>query len=393
MTTRLEDALRDELSARAADVPASADIADIVIARARRTRRRQRIAAAGTACVVMLFAAAGGTWWLKGGPEAAEQAAAITDATEQLGEFSVLTDDAAILTGTGEFIHTGLTVAETAVEVHGGWVVSGVTGDEGERRASYIGYDGEIVELMTGDLLEVHPNERGDRVAVASMSPDGGDGLAVVYAATTGSRIAEAGRFDVPAGMAVGGVSGAKIWLRATEASDAVDPAAPGYWMWDAALGGEPPAPSALTSDVVLLESVAERMVLARTTSDVPTDLCVGTLDLNLGDFTPTSLECFSELSLSEVVVGPDGEQALGYVEPLEPTETDPGEWVWLPVGDRVGEGLEPTGFRDFDVKPFFTYHDVAFYDPDGDWYSLEHEELGIPQLAGIPIPISHVPR
>lgn len=392
MINDLEETLREELSARAGDLPAPSDLADVVIGRAHRVRKRRRIAAGAFSLLLVLtgvtsWSAVTFDWWHS------TDAAVLADAAAELGEFSVLSPDGDILTGTGDLYSSNLATADSAVEVHGGWVVTGsLDGESGTTFARYVGFNGENSDLGSGEEISVFTSERGDAVAVEMVSED--EVTAEAFVVTSNSNILSRGTVGVPEDTRVVGMTNTAVWMDNT--ADSVEnlaAAAPPTetWLWTFSQSNT--SMRTVTEEFPvgarLLQSISTNRLLATVPGSDPDDLCLATATVGEGIYLDSPTSCFSDLSLLDIVVGPDGHQALGYVQPSEPTEEDPGEWVWLPLS---GESLAPTGFIDFETKPFFTYHDVAFYDPDGTWYDIEGMKLGIPPLDGQPIPIKHVP-
>ncbi|MFD0556004.1 hypothetical protein FB566_1225 [Stackebrandtia endophytica] len=392
MINDLEETLRDELSARAGDLPASPDLADLVIGRAHRVRKRRRMAAGAFSLLLVLagvtsWSAVTSDWWH------GTDAEVLADAAAELGEFSVLSSDGDILTGTGDLYSSDLATAVSAVEVHGGWVVTGsLEGDPETTFARYVGLDGENSDLGSGEEISVFTSERGDAVAVEMVRED--EVTAEAYVVTSNSNILSRGTVGVPRDARIVGMTNTAVWMDNTgdgaeSLSAAASPTETWLWTFSQSSTSMRTITEELPVGTRLLQSVATNRLLATVPGSDPDDLCLATATVGEGVYLETPTSCFSDLSLSDIVVGPDGHQVLGYVQPSEPTEEDPGEWVWLPLNN---DSLVPTGFIDFETKPFFTYHDVAFYDPDGTWYDIEGMKLGIPPLDGQPIPIKHVP-
>ena len=394
MIKDLEETLRDELSARVDGLPQAPDLADVVIGRARRVRRRQKITAAACSCLLVLagitsWSAIKFDWWQ------IDDAAVLADAAAELGEFSVLSTNGDILTGAGDLYSTELAVADTAVEVHGGWVVTGSsTEDSSDQVARYVGFDGENTDLGSGDQVLVHTSERGDAVAVELIGSDEPT-TAQAFVVTSESNVYARGGIEVPAQARIGGMTNTAVWIEsaASGAEDSdlnVPDSTTWLWSFTGTSAALQQTEYGLPAGATLIKSIASNRVLITVPGTNPDDMCLAAATVSDDIYLDYSAACFSELSLMDVVVGPDGHQAMGYVQPTEPTETDPGEWVWLPLDGT--SALQPTGFVDFETKPFFTYHDVAFFDPDGTWYDINGMKLGIPPLDGQPIPIKHIP-
>lgn len=383
MTRHLEERLRDELVARTANLPQPAGLADVVIGRARRVRRHRLIA---TICSVILALAGSTTVYMQMVLDTDTQIMA--DAASELGVFSVLSEDGEIITGSGSSFYTELAVAQSAVEVHGGWVVSGLAQEDAtDTTVRYVGYDGGTIDLAVGPEVRVHANERGDAVAVETVNATQVE--AAVYTVTTDSKAISQGGFTVPEEAEVAGMAGQVVWMD----YPVEDEYYPDLLRWSAAHGITEPEQAAveLWADAQIVSGLFDGRALVETPGEEADDMCLMTVEVVDDFYFDTDETCFSDLGLADVVVGPDGHQVMAYVQPAEPTEQDPGQWVSLELG---GEqiGLNPTGFHELETRPFFTYQDIVFYEPDGDWYETSGEQLNIPPLAGQPIPIRHVP-
>lgn len=382
MTGRLEEQLRDEFAARAVNPPLPADLADVVIARAHRVRRHRLVA---MVCSVVL-ALAGSTFvYLQTGAETDQEI--LADAAAELGVFSVLGTNGEIITGSGELHYTGLGIAESAVEMHGGWIVAGfLDEDAATRKVRYVGYDGNTVDLAGGAEVRILPNERGDAVVIETVEDGGNQGS--VFRFTADSKAIPMGTFRVPEDTEIGGMTGHIVWMRYR----AFEEAPPTILRWSSFHGLYEPEPAGeLPAWARIITGLEGDRALVQVPGDRAGELCLMTVRVDDDYLYENDQWCYSDLDLQDLVVGPDGNQVVGYVQPAEPTDDDPGEWVFLDfVDDRIH--LRSTGFHDIDTRPFFTYQDIVFHSPDGDWYELSGEQLDIPPLDGQPIPIRHVP-
>lgn len=367
MIDGLERALRDEFALRATQLPGGADIADLVIVRAKKIRRRRHVMAAGAACLTLVLAGATAVW----------ASGLVTIGVEQPpgsnGEVQTREDGLSTLvdqgqgvdigTSDGEVINTGLEQIFTASEVTGGWLVSGTTGGVKEQ-VRYVNISGDLQDLGDG---VVFPNERGDAAVVESYTEDNGTSTGTIYQFGSDGRVDPVDSQEVPEGYRIDGMAGDTVWLRLNDDTETTL----GSWQIGSALETVPTETS-----VEPLAPVADGQVLADV-SEEPRTFCPAVVDPAAKYAVTARGNCYEQQAVfsNGVSVSPDGMRALVYMQPADSDGS--GEWNWLDL--TMETDLEPTG-KTIDIRPVINRDgDAIFAEPGNQYLSLDTPDL-IPQ-------------